>query len=230
MIDAHLSALRNCILFNGISSEQLKSMLACLEPIVMSFRRNEFVARSGDKLNGLGIIIEGGASVYKESISGKRILIKNIKEGELFGEIAVFARQETWPSFVQANSPLKICYLSKDKLTGQCEKLCSWHTKLINNMLWVVSMRALALNKKVDYISIKTMRAKLCTYIYEQYQKKGTLTLNLDLNRTQLADFLNVSRPSMSRELSRMKDEKIIDFHLSSIKILDIDTLKSYCE
>jgi DNA-binding transcriptional regulator LsrR (DeoR family) len=50
------------------------------------------------------------------------------------------------------------------------------------------------------------------------------------MNRQQLADFLNVSRPSMSRELSRMRDEGIIDFHLSAVRILDIERLKEYCE
>lgn len=52
----------------------------------------------------------------------------------------------------------------------------------------------------------------------------------IQMNREQLAEFLNVSRPSMSRELSRMRDEGIIDFHLSTFKILDIEKLKSYCE
>jgi Mn-dependent DtxR family transcriptional regulator len=60
--------------------------------------------------------------------------------------------------------------------------------------------------------------------------KKGAATLMLPMNRNQLADFLNVSRPSMSRELSRMKDEGIIDYHLSSVKIMDLEELRAFCE
>jgi CRP-like cAMP-binding protein len=82
----------------------------------------------------------------------------------------------------------------------------------------------------MEYISIKTMRSKLSTFIYEQYLKGKTTTLTLPMNRQQLADFLNVSRPSMSRELSRMRDEGIIDFHLSAVRIIDIEKLKEYCE
>lgn len=44
------------------------------------------------------------------------------------------------------------------------------------------------------------------------------------------ADFLNVSRPSMSREICQMRDEGIIDFHLSAFRIKDMEALKRYCE
>ncbi|NLO93742.1 MAG: winged helix-turn-helix domain-containing protein, partial [Clostridiaceae bacterium] len=56
------------------------------------------------------------------------------------------------------------------------------------------------------------------------------LTVKLPMNRSQLADYLNVSRPSMSREMARMKDEGIIDYYLSAVKILDFDKLKKCCE
>ena len=82
----------------------------------------------------------------------------------------------------------------------------------------------------MEYISIKTMRSKAEYFIYEQYLKGKTTTLTLPMNRQQLADFLNVSRPSMNRELSRMRDEGIIDFHLSAVRIIDIEKLKEYCE
>ena len=178
----------------------------------------------------MGIVLEGEASVIKESISGNRILLKNIGIGEMFGEIAVFARQNEWPALVQAITPLTVCFFPKNKIIDQCTNACQWHNSLVRNMLGVVSERALKLSKKMEYISIKTMRSKLSTFIYEQYLKRKTTTFTLPMNRQQLADFLNVSRPSMSRELSRMRDEGIIDFHLSAFRILDIEKLKEYCE
>ena len=46
------------------------------------------------------------------------------------------------------------------------------------------------------------------------------------MNREALADYLNVSRPSMSRELGRMKDEGVIDFYRSSFVVKDVEALK----
>ena len=52
----------------------------------------------------------------------------------------------------------------------------------------------------------------------------------LPLKRNEMADFLNIARPSLSREMCRMRDEGIIDFHRESIKIKDPDALKSMAE
>lgn len=48
----------------------------------------------------------------------------------------------------------------------------------------------------------------------------------LPMNRNELADFLNVTRPSLSREMSRLREEGVIDFHMESIKILQVDVLR----
>jgi CRP-like cAMP-binding protein len=230
MTENYLTALQKCKLFNNIETSELKGLLSCLKPVLKCYSKNSIVVHNGDNLDSLGIILEGEASVFKESISGNSLLMKNISEGEVFGEVAAFAGKKEWPALVQAITPLTACFIPKDRLTAQCANACIWHNLLINNMLELVSQRALMLSKKLEYISIKTMRSKLCTYIYEQLRKSKTLTVILPLNRLQLADFLNVSRPSMSRELARMRDEGIIDYHLSTVKILDIERLKSYCE
>jgi CRP-like cAMP-binding protein len=94
----------------------------------------------------------------------------------------------------------------------------------------VISDKSLMLNKKVEYLSIKSIRGKICTYLLEQSEITKGNNIILPLKRNELADFLNVSRPSMSREMCQMRDEGIIDFHLSTFRIKDIDALKSFCD
>jgi CRP-like cAMP-binding protein len=113
---------------------------------------------------------------------------------------------------------------------GECQKLCPWHGKLIENMLMMVSERALALSRKVEYLSIKSIRGKISTYLLERYKITGKTTFMLPVNRNELADFLNVSRPSLSREMCNMRDEGIIDFHRASVQIKDVEALKSMAE
>ena len=48
----------------------------------------------------------------------------------------------------------------------------------------------------------------------------------IPLKRNELAEYLNVSRPSLSRELVNMQDEGLIEFHRNSFKILDLTALK----
>ena len=73
----------------------------------------------------------------------------------------------------------------------------------------------------MDLLLLKGMREKLVTYLLSEAQHSASLSFTTNLNRNQLADYLNVSRTSMCRELSRMKDEGLIDYYQNSFKILD---------
>jgi CRP-like cAMP-binding protein len=97
-------------------------------------------------------------------------------------------------------------------------------------MIRVISKKACDLNRKVEYLSLKTINGKLSKYLLEQSVRSSNTTFKLPMNREKLADFLNVSRPSMSRELGKMRDNGIIEFHKDSIRIKDVEKLKALLE
>ena len=217
------SVLPEAILFDGIDVNDLSVMMGCLKPRICEYKKDEYIAIAGDKFESVGILLTGEAAIIKENVEGNRVVMAILQPGDMFGEMVVFSSNSIWPSTVVAQQDCKVFFLSKNKIIGQCERICPWHRTLILNMLKIVSERALKLNKKVEYLTIKSMRGKISIFLLDQYKKTGKTTFILPMNRNDMADFLNVSRPSMSREMSRMKDEGIIDYHLSTIKIKDID-------
>ncbi len=84
---------------------------------------------------------------------------------------------------------------------------------MLQNVIKIIAQKTLFLNNKVAYLTIKSMRKKLVKYLLEQYQEKQSLTFSLPMNREELADFSNVSRPSMSREFCKMWDAGIIELY-----------------
>jgi CRP-like cAMP-binding protein len=82
----------------------------------------------------------------------------------------------------------------------------------------------------MEYLSMKSMRGKLSSFLLDQYKTNGKPTFLLPMKRHELADFLNVYRPSLSREMCRMRDEGVIDFNRSSIQIKDMESLKDMVE
>lgn len=217
-------------LFEGIEAEDLAMMLGCLEPKISAYQKNNFITIAGERFESIGIILEGEAVVIKENAAGNRVVMDILKPGDIFGEVVVFAAESVWPGSVVAQGPSKALFISRQKILGQCQKTCPWHRTLIQNMLRIVSEKAMALNKKVEYLTIKSMRGKIAAFLLEQYRRTGKNTFDLPMNRNEMADFLNVSRPSMSREMCRIKEEGIIDFHLSSIRIKDLKALKEMVE
>ena len=95
-------------------------------------------------------------------------------------------------------------------------------------MMLLLGEKNYMLNHKIDLLMLKGMREKLATYLLNEAQHQNSYAFNIPLNRNELADYLNVSRPSMCRELSRLKAEGIIDYYKNTFKILDIEQLKKY--
>ncbi|OLN28429.1 Crp/Fnr family transcriptional regulator [Desulfosporosinus metallidurans] len=226
MFEKYLEEVSKTSLFQGIERVDILAMLNCLKPRVCSYNRNDYIVTGGDPYESVGIVLKGAATVSKENAEGNRIVMTLLKQGDIFGEIIAFSSQMNWPATVQAQETCVVLFLPRGKIVGECDRMCSWHRTLIQNFLRVISERAMMLNKKVEYLTIKSMRGKISTYLLEQYRREGDVNITLPLNRNELSDFLNVSRPSMSREMSKMKDEGIIDFHLTAVKIRNIEGLK----
>lgn len=216
----------DCRLFDNMGTEELYMLLKCLDLKVSSFSRNDIIKMAGDPFEGAGVVIDGQVSVVRENAAGERIIFSILKKGELFGEMAAFSGSGKWPATVVAQTDCSVMFIPSDKLVGQCAASCSGHRKLIMNMLGILSRKAITLNRQLEFLSIRSMRARVASFLLEQHKKSGQLTFMLDMNRNELADFLNVARPSLSREMCRMRDEGILDFHRSSVQIRDIDALK----
>ncbi|TEB08524.1 cAMP receptor protein [Pelotomaculum schinkii] len=227
MFKKWMKVLAKCALFEGISPEELNIVLSCLNPKVSDYDKNETLTVTGERLSGLGIVLAGEVVVAKENAAGNRVIMAVNGPGEMFGEIAAFSEDGVWPASVVARGACTVMLLPAGKIVGSCERSCGSHKLLITNMLGIVSDKALMLNRKVEYLAIRSLRGKISTFLLEQYRRTGKDTFMMPLKRNELADFLNVSRPSLSREMSRMRDEGVIDFHRDSIKIKQVEALRS---
>ncbi len=226
MFEKYGEVLLQTALFQGLKKEEIYTILQCFQARVGKFHTNELIVMSGDVCKEVGLMLQGTASVSKENAAGNRMVMTMATPGELFGEVIAFSTHTKWPATVEAQNECRVLFLPREKIIGECPKMCSWHRVLIQNFLRIISERALFLNKKVEYLTIKSMRAKLASYLLEQHQRTMEKSFSLPLNRNELAEFLNVSRPSMSRELGKMKDEGVIDYYLTSFKLLDLEALK----
>lgn len=227
MYSKWLNSLTKVKLFEDLDKDELITMLMCISPSVSSYKKKEYITNTGEDFTGIGIIVEGKVIVTKENAAGDRIIMAKLEEGDLFGEMIAFSNHDKWPATVIAETTCTVLFLSPDKIIGNCPNMCPGHKFLIQNMLTLVSQKALGLNRKMEYLAIKSIRGKISTYLLEQHKKHGEQTFMIPLKRNELAEFLNVSRPSLSREMIKMKDEGVIDFYRSSFKILDLKMLKA---
>lgn len=227
---AYLDALEKCALFDDIKENEIAKILHCLNYRIVPYEKNDFIIYLNQNLDGVGIVLKGEAAVVKENFNGNRVVVNTFYKGDMFGEVLILSRESQWPATVQALSDCVIMFINPEKILEICDTVCSHHKVLLLNLVRVVSKKAYELNRKVEYLSLKSINGKLSKYLLEQSDKNGKLTFKLPLNKEKLADFLNISRPSMSRELGIMRDNGIIDFHRDLVRIKDIDRLKALLE
>ena len=223
----HIEVLQNVNLFDKINPLELEAILKCLGAITKSYHKGDIITLVGDNVTAIGIIVSGNVEIIKENFAGRKTILTFLGVGEIFGEVICFSAIKS-PVSVVALTDTTVVFIDVNRLVTSCTNSCEFHTQLIQNMLMVISQKNFTLNNKINYLLIKGMREKLANYILEQNALHKSQTFNMAFDRNSLADFLNVDRSAMCRELGRMRDENIIEYYKSSIKILDIEKLKSY--
>ena len=96
----------------------------------------------------------------------------------------------------------------------------------LQNLVRTISDKYFLLSRRVDLLVLKSLRAKVCAYLLNESERAGSLTFSIPFSRVQLADYLNCDRSALSRELSLMQKDGLLDTFKSSFKLLDPDALK----
>ncbi|MFC2038505.1 Crp/Fnr family transcriptional regulator [Chloroflexota bacterium] len=214
-----IDALQSSLLFQGIGGESLSIMLDCLKPKIKRYRQREIIAAYGQPFQGVGIIASGKVALTKEMYSGNRIMMGILNAGDIFGETVAFSDSKVWPMTVISQEDSVLLFLPPDKITGTCANICASHSALIMNMLQILSNRASMLDKKIEHISAKNIRGKISSYLLDIYRRNSENIIKLPMKRHELADYLNIPRPSLSREMGLMREAGIIEFNGSHITI-----------
>ena len=99
--------------------------------------------------------------------------------------------------------------------------------RVLQNLVRTISDKYFLLSRRVDLLLLKSLRAKVCAYLLSEVEVHHSLTFTIPYSRIQLADYLNCDRSALSRELSRMQHDGLIETWRSSFKLLDKDRLKN---
>lgn len=228
IINQYMSTLVDCPLFNTLGEPELRGYLHSAKVIIHTYNKNDFIALSGDPMEGIGIILEGSALLTRENVMGQRVIMANLEASSMFGEALLFSKQPLWPATIKALKPTKIMFIPLETFIDTLPDCHQCQTKILSNLLEDLSEKAILLTKKVHYLTLKGMREKIFAYLSDVYNYQHTMTIHLPHNREQMAEVLNVSRTALSRELGRMRDEGIIDITGRTVTLKNIDEIEEF--
>jgi len=206
-------------LFNGIETGDLDALLNCLGAAKKTFIKGEIILLAGDTPRHVGIVLTGQLHIIREDHDGNRALIAVAAPGEIFAEALCCAGVSESPVTVMAEADSTVLLLDFTRVLKTCSNSCSFHTKLIENMLRLIAGKNIFLQNRMEIVSLKSVRAKIMLYL-ETFQIKHGHKFSIPLNREEMADYLCVDRSALSHELARMKKDGFIDYRKNCFTLL----------
>lgn len=212
--------LEKCPLFDGIDPKDLSAMLACLGARVSRYQKNQVIFREGEAANYVGIVLSGAAQIVREDFYGNRSIVARIESAELFGESFACAGVEALPVSVTAAEDSQVMLIDCRRITASCTSACSFHSRMIFNLLRVVATKNLLFNQKIEITSHRTTREKLMAFLLMQAKQNKSRSFTIPYDRQALADYLGVDRSAMAVEISKLRKDGVIACEKSHFQLL----------
>ena len=230
MLYNYIDIIKDVEFFRGIENNNILCILDCFNARINQYKKNTCIVKQGEYFHYVGIILEGEVKVIKENATGNRIFIGRYGPKQAIGQMILFSSNPYWHYTLQTEKDTTVLLLVKDKIVGTCQENCANIDVFKNNLLNIISNTFMDFQKQLEFTTIKGVKEKISTFLLYKYNETQKKYMEIEFNRNELADYLNVSRPTLSRELAKMKEDGIIDFYMDTFKIKDIEKLKEIAE
>ena len=214
-----LKILQSCPLFTDISRDELNAVLNCLQARMIHVSRGQLIFQEGQPAAEIGIVLSGWVQIIREDYFGNRSIIGRAEPSQLFGEAFACAGTEMLVDVVAATDS-EIMLADCRKVLTLCKNSCSFHNKIIYNLLQIVARKNLLLSQKLEILSRRSTRDKLMQYLLQEARQTGNDSFSIPYDRQGLADFLGVERSALSAEISRMRSDGLIECKKSWFRLI----------
>lgn len=221
MKETNINLIRKTDFFNILEDDEFQNVINECKYQIKKYQKDEYVAFRGDLIDGLYINVDGilVAEMLKENGEIKKI--EELKNEKIIAAAFIFGEVNRFPVDLVARTDVKILFIEKEEMI----KLLKINSKLLIKFLDEVSNKAQFLSKNLwESLSNKTINQKLAEYILKN-QDNEIFILNNSVK--ELAEYFNVSRPSLSRVIKFFIEDGILEkIEKGKYRILSVEKLR----
>lgn len=173
-----------------------------------TFSRHEIIFHAGSRIHEVGVVLRGSVHIENLDLWGTKTILSSVPAGQVFAETYAFCGDAMLVDAVAAED-CEVLFVNAAAFSGGSS---AGQDKLLHNLLAVSMRKNLSLSQRIFCTTPKTVRGRLLTYFSAQTAACGRLEFDIPFNRQQLADYLNLDRSALSKELCRMRDEGLLQF------------------
>lgn len=192
-------------LFRDLKAEVKAVLLRKLDYRLYRAGKGEVIIRQGDLCNHLCILLEGKLDVNIIDYYGNEVLVEYLEAPRAFATPHLFSDDNRFPATFGVIEPAVLMLATRVSTF----KLISEYPSVLKNFLCVAGRCNACTTVRLDILSMRTIRERVIVYLHKM-RRPGADSVRIAHTLTQLADYLNVSRPALSAELGRMEKEGLI--------------------
>lgn len=217
IIKKYNDAVNKCELFKGLNFEQTADAFSVFGATEKSYKKGDFLHFPYEKNDKFALVLEGTVNVCADDIKGNQTVMHVCQSGETFGEALNLINKENSPMYAKALEDTTVLWLKADSL------FCGTDIKnsdLQRRFSTMIAKKVLEKNTHIQILSKVTLKEKIITFISANKKNETDKIITVPFNREDMANYLGTNRAALSRELSKLKKEGIIDFYKNTFKIL----------
>ena len=211
-MDKLLPLLENCALFKNKSTATIERLLSGIDHKTESFEESRTVFSTVQSAKKIGVILSGSVDIQKIFPNGKIVIIERKKSPDIIGEAGIFSKYEYYPDNIITCKPSKMLFISKNDLLH----LFAADHEFMLNFLELLSDSMMMLKHKIGILSLDSIQEKIAGYLIHDIQhwnkSNNSNAITLPFSKKAWAEYMNVSRTSLSRELRTLETQGIISF------------------
>ena len=196
-------------LFQNMGRSEIKRALSFLKPKFICHKKNSYVLMAGDSIKNLCLLMEGSLQMVYEDVGGEQAIMMQYQPGDCIFEIFLHVYPAKSPSSVFAAKDSFVMHAPFENIRLIPEKI---RNKIFKNLYAVTCRKTHYIHRHLMHASRPGIRKKLISYFKELETANGKNEFVIPMSKSDLADYLFVSKESLSRELAAMKKDKLIDF------------------
>ena len=216
-----LNLVSNHIFFENISKEDISYIIDSSSCYIKNFEPNVNIYEIGEEIQSVGIIIDGIVDIIHTSINGDETIVNRLTKGHTFGNCVSCISNLNNLNDIRSITFSTVLFIDIYKLLRDSNFSYDFRIDLFENIMNSLAQTNMNLNNKIQILSQKTLRDKLITYFELLSIQKGSNVITIPFNREQLACYLCSERSSVCRELSRLKDDNIININKNNIVLIN---------
>ena len=200
------SELEQLFLFQNMSPEEIRHAADLFQARIESVSKNQIVVHAGDRSEELCVVLRGHLNLEVNDHSGNRIILGHIGPSQCFGLARVMVGT---PLLVNAVSTTdsSVLFLNLSPIQDPRANDSPWYRQFLLNLLTISSRKGEALAMRSVHVAPKKAQDRILSFLHSVSTEAGSLEFTIPYDQQQLADYLNLDRSVVSKELNRLKRE-----------------------